>query len=80
MSGAGGSTHRGGQNLPLRIPRTDHRRAVRVLHLEPVPRRARPVGCGEPLRHDALKADLAGVVDERRPFGHACDDHSRQYQ
>jgi hypothetical protein len=28
----------------LRFPRPDHRRAVRILHLNPVPRRARPVG------------------------------------
>jgi hypothetical protein len=48
---------RGGA-LPLCISRPDHRRAARLLHLDPVPRRPRPIGCGEPLRHDALKAIL----------------------
>jgi hypothetical protein len=28
---------------PLHFPRPDHRRAVRVLHLDPVPRRPRPI-------------------------------------
>ena len=51
----------GPQKPPLRFPRPDHRRAVRVLHLEPVTRRARPVGRAQPLRHDALQAHAAGV-------------------
>jgi hypothetical protein len=40
---------------PLRFQRADHRRTIRALDLEPVPRRSRPVGCAQPLRHDALE-------------------------
>jgi hypothetical protein len=50
---------------PLRIARPDHRRAVGVLDLDPVPRRPRPVGRGEPLRHDALKAHLASLQEDQ---------------
>jgi len=38
---------------------------VRVLHLEPIPRRPRPIGCRQPLRHDALKAHAARVPEDR---------------
>src|SRR6266702_3669949 len=38
-----------------------HRRARRVLRLEPVRRAARAVGRVLPLRHDALEAPLASV-------------------
>jgi hypothetical protein len=48
-----------------RIPCPDRRRAVRVLHLEPIPRRPRPIGCRQPLRHDALKAHAARVSEDR---------------
>jgi hypothetical protein len=54
--------------LPLRITRSDHCRAVWVLDLEPVPRRPRPVGRGEPLRHEALKAHLAGLLQTGGPL------------
>jgi hypothetical protein len=33
---------------PIGFPRPDHRRAVGVLHLEPIPRAARPIGRGHP--------------------------------
>jgi hypothetical protein len=49
---------------PLSLTRPDHRRAVRVFHLEPIPRRARPVGCGQPLRDDALQAHYAGMPED----------------
>jgi hypothetical protein len=51
---------------PLRIPCSDHGRAIRVLYLEPIPRRTRPIGRGQPLRHDALESHLAGMLKERR--------------
>jgi hypothetical protein len=34
------------------LPMSHHRRAVRVRHLEPIPRRSGPVGRRKPLRHD----------------------------
>jgi len=37
-----------------------------VLTLDPVPRPAGAVGRAEPLRHDALKAHLAGVAEDDR--------------
>jgi hypothetical protein len=39
--------------------------AVRVLNLDPVPRWAGPVGGAQPLRHNALKAHLAGLLEYR---------------
>jgi hypothetical protein len=42
-----------------------HRRAVWVLHLDPVPRRARPMRRAQPLRNDTLKAKLAGVLKDQ---------------
>jgi hypothetical protein len=55
----------GNLSSPLSFPRADHRGAVRVLHLEPVPRRARRVRRAEPLRHNALEAHDAGLADDR---------------
>src|SRR5262249_9102737 len=40
-----------------------HRRSRRVLELQPVPRAPRPVARAVPLRHDALEAHLAGVLE-----------------
>jgi hypothetical protein len=34
-------------------------------HLDPVPRWPRPVGCTQSLRHDALKAHFAGLLEDR---------------
>src|ERR1700719_2931068 len=45
------------------IPCTDHRQAVRVLDLDPIPRRAGPIRRRQPLRHDALQPELAGVPE-----------------
>jgi hypothetical protein len=42
---------------------TYHRRAVWVLHLDPIPRRSGPVWRREPLRHDPLQPELAGVPE-----------------
>jgi len=47
------------------IPCTSHRGAVRVLDLDPVPRRSGLVGRGKPLRYDAFEANLAGVPEHR---------------
>jgi hypothetical protein len=55
----------GNLSSPLSFPRADHRGAVRVLHLEPVPRRARAVRRAEPLRHNALEAHDAGLAEDR---------------
>jgi hypothetical protein len=41
----------------------NHRRAVRVLDLDPIARRSRSVGRSKPLRNDALKPELAGVPE-----------------
>src|ERR1700742_3851065 len=49
----------------LRLPRSDHSRAVGILHLDPVPRPTRTVGRGEPLRHHALEAHAARVPEDR---------------
>ena len=40
---------------PHRFSRPDHRRAIRIPHLDPVPARARAVRRGEPLRDNASK-------------------------
>jgi hypothetical protein len=40
--------------------------SVRVLDLEPIPRRARPVGRGQPLRDDAFEAHAAVVPEDHR--------------
>jgi hypothetical protein len=55
----------GNLSSPLSFPRADHRRAVRVLDLEPIPRGARPVGRAQPLRHDALQAHPACLLEDR---------------
>jgi hypothetical protein len=47
----------GGPPSPPALPVSDHRRAVRVLDLDPVPRGSGPIGRGEPFRHDALTQD-----------------------
>jgi hypothetical protein len=52
---------------PLRFPRPDHRRAVRVLDLDPVPRRARSIGCTQPLRDDAPRPILQACWKIRPP-------------
>ncbi len=44
------------------VPGAPHRGAVRVLDLEPVPRRARPWR-GQPLRNDASEPELAGMPE-----------------
>jgi hypothetical protein len=54
-------------NLPLRLTRPDHRRAVRVLDLDPISRWPRPVGCAQPIRHDAFEAHLASVPEDDGP-------------
>jgi hypothetical protein len=46
--------------LPAPAPSQD----CRVRHLEPVPRRARPVGRGQPLGDDALQAHDAGLPED----------------
>jgi hypothetical protein len=38
------------------------------LHLDPIPRRPRPVGRGEPLRYDAFEPHPAGVPEDRGAF------------
>jgi hypothetical protein len=38
------------------------RRAIRVLHLDPVPRWARAIGRADPFRHDAFEPEPAGVL------------------
>ena len=45
-------------------PRSSIVRAVRVLHLDPAPRGARPVGRRERLRHDA-RPHAAGLLEDR---------------
>jgi hypothetical protein len=52
---------------PRCLTHPDHRWAVRVLDLEPVPGRPRAIGGAQPLRYDALKAQLAGK-SQRRPL------------
>src|SRR5271157_4130470 len=46
----------------LRFPL--YRRRVRVLGLDPVRRAPRTIGRVAPLRHDALEADLARVLED----------------
>ena len=48
---------------PILVRLAFHRRRIRVLELEPVLRPAGAVARAEPLRHDALKAHLAGVPE-----------------
>jgi hypothetical protein len=48
--------------LPSPLSRPLHRRAVRVLHLDPVPRRSGLVGRGKPLRNDAFKSARASLA------------------
>jgi hypothetical protein len=49
---------------PLGLPRPDHCRALRILDLEPVPGRPRPIGRAQPLRHNALKTHTARVPED----------------
>jgi hypothetical protein len=62
--------------LPPPLPMSHHCRAVGVLDLDPVPRRARPVGRRKPLRNDAFAAHHVGLrshtfMDVARTFGRA---------
>ena len=50
-------------SISLLLRLTLHRRSLRVLELEPVRRAARSIGRAEPLRDDALAAELAGVLE-----------------
>jgi hypothetical protein len=50
----------------------DHRRAVRVLDLEPVPRRSGFVGRGKPLRHNALQSHRAACRNTSSPLASVC--------
>jgi hypothetical protein len=59
---------------PLLLGLAPHSRRNRVLELEPIARPTRHVGRTETLRHDTLKAHLAGMaedhfVDLSRPHG-----------
>src|SRR6516225_9343975 len=48
-------------SAPILFGLTFHRGRVRVLELEPIRRAAAAVARAEPLRHDALASELAGV-------------------
>jgi hypothetical protein len=48
---------------PIFLRFAPHRRRRRILDLEPLPGSAGAVERAEPLRHDALAAELAGVFD-----------------
>jgi hypothetical protein len=45
-----------------RLSRPDHRRAVRVLDLDPIRRPARSIGCAQPLRDDAFESRQHGAT------------------
>jgi hypothetical protein len=52
---------------PVCFSRADHGWAVRVLHLDPVPRRTGPIGRAHPFRDDAFEAHLATPFSGQRP-------------
>jgi hypothetical protein len=49
--------------LPLRLPRPDHRGAIGVLHLDPIPRRIGPIGALS--RFDTMPPRPGGTPDGR---------------
>jgi hypothetical protein len=50
--------------LPAVLSMPHHRRAVRILDLEPILRTPRPVGRAQSLRHNALQAHAAGLPED----------------
>ena len=48
---------------PILLRLALHRRSRRIFHLEPVGRAAGAVARAEPLRHDALKPELASMAE-----------------
>jgi hypothetical protein len=62
---AGDTPPRRHQPPPFCISCPHHRRAVRVPHLDPVPRTSRAVGCAQSFRHDAFEAELASMPEDR---------------
>jgi hypothetical protein len=55
-----------GDLSPAPLSMSCHRGTVRVFHLAPVPRGPGPVGRCQPLRHDPLEPESAGVLEDRR--------------
>jgi hypothetical protein len=55
-----------GVRRSLRVSRPHHRRTVRVLDLQPIPRPARPIGRAQPLRHDASEPHAARLMEDPR--------------
>jgi hypothetical protein len=58
----------GSAALPIVFRRPDHRGAVRVLHLDPVPRRAGSIRRVQPFRYDAFEARLTGLREDQGAF------------
>jgi hypothetical protein len=50
---------------PVGFPRPNHGGAVRVLDLDPFPRRAGSIRRAQPFRHDAFEADVARLTEDQ---------------